>query len=378
MYENLQLGDIGDSVKIVQEKLKMLGLYNAIINGYYGLATEVGIRAFQREVGLPETGIVNEKTWEYLRGYTEPSIVPYSVLPTLSFGSTGSNVTDLQTKLKALLYYTGSLNGNFDLETENAVKRFQYNNDLTATGTTNTQTWNTLNSLYGNLNKCVTGGTSDNYLTYTVQPGDTLYAIARRFNTTVDAIKSFNNLTSNTLSIGQVLRIPTTSSSEETGNTYIVQAGDTLYSIARRFNTTVDAIKSLNNLTSDILSIGQVLRIPTTSSNEGNYTTYTVQAGDTLYSIALRYNTTVDAIKSLNNLTSNILSIGQVLRIPTTSSNDGMYTTYVVQPGDTLYSIALRFNTTVDNIKSLNNLTSNTLSIGQVLRVRFTPNIILF
>ena len=209
---------------------------------------------------------------------------------------------------------------------------------------------------------------------YIVQAGDSLYSIAKKFGTTVDAIKSLNNLTSNNLSIGQVLRIPS-SSSEDTGTTgtYIVQAGDTLYGIANKFNTTVDAIRKLNNLTSDILSIGQVLKIPGLSTDIGTTGTYTVVAGDSLYSIAKKFGTTVDAIKSLNNLTSNNLSIGQVLKIPglstDTDTGTGTTGTYTVVSGDSLYSIAKKFGTTVDAIKSLNNLTSNNLSIGQVLKI---------
>ena len=368
MYENLQIGDIGDSVKILQEKLKILGLYNAIINGYFGLATQMGVRAFQRGVGLPETGDMNEQTWEYLRVYTEPAVAPISVLPTLRYGSTGSDVTDLQTKLKALLYYTGSINGNFDLETENAVKRFQVNNKLTADGVVGNLTWNAINSLYGNLNNCVLNNNENNNNTtgldtYTVKSGDTLYSIARRFNTTVDAIKSLNNLTSNVLSIGQVLKIPT--SADDGYIKYTVVSGDTLYAIARKYNTTIDAIKNLNNLTSNVLQIGQVLNIPTSSDED--YINYIVVSGDTLYSISNRYNTSVDTLKSLNNLTSNLLSIGQVLRIPTSAGTN--YITYKVVSGDTLYALARRYNTTVDEIKNLNNLTSNLLSIGQILKI---------
>ena len=117
-----------------------------------------------------------------------------------------------------------------------------------------------------------------------------------------------------------MLKIP--SSSTDTDNnqntTYTVSSGDSLYSIARRFNTTVDDIKRLNNLTSNNLSIGQVLKIPSSSTDTGNNqsTTYTVSSGDSLYSIARRFNTTVDEIKRLNNLTNNNLSIGQILRIP--------------------------------------------------------------
>ena len=145
--------------------------------------------------------------------------------------------------------------------------------------------------------------------------GDTLYAIARRYNTTVDEIKKLNNLSSNTLSIGQTLKIPV----EDEANyiSYIVERNDTLYAIAKKYNTTVNAIKELNNLVSDTLTIGQVLKIPT--SNEPNYIYYTVLKNDTLYAIARKYNTTVDEIKKLNNLTSNTLSIGQILKIPLNS-----------------------------------------------------------
>ncbi len=89
--------------------------------------------------------------------------------------------------------------------------------------------------------------------------------------------------------------------------------GDTLYGIANKFGVSVNDLKSLNNLNSNTLSIGQVLKIPDSSNNK---LTYTVKSGDTLYSIARTYNTTVDKIKELNNLKSNTLSIGQTLILP--------------------------------------------------------------
>ena len=230
MYENIAYGAIGDEVKILQAKLKQLGFYPAVITGSFGKSTEEGVLAFQREVGLPETGIVDQSTWEQLQNLTEPAIAPISTFPSISMGSSGSAVTDLQTKLKALLYYTGPIQGDFDLETENAVKRFQLNNDLTATGKVDDATWNKINSLYGNLNPCAIEGETlpepDNTLTYTVQSGDTLYAIARRFNTTVDELKQLNSLTSNTLQVGQVLKIP----QEDSSNyfTYTVVSGDSI------------------------------------------------------------------------------------------------------------------------------------------------------
>lgn len=158
-------------------------------------------------------------------------------------------------------------------------------------------------------------------------------------------------------------------------NTYVVQKGDTLYGISKQFNTSMQRLRELNNLSSDILAIGKVLIVsPNSDSNPSECVTYTVKKGDSLYSIAKQYNSTVDAIKRYNNLTSNNLSIGQKLKLPcymkdndnTTMPNFVMYT---VKAGDSLYSIAQQYNTTVDKIKSDNKLASNTLSIGQVLMI---------
>ena len=200
-------------------------------------------------------------------------------------------------------------------------------------------------------------GIQVNDMYYTVIKGDSLYSIAKKFNTTVDALKDANNLTNNNLAIGQILIIP---SKEETNGNYTVQAGDTLYKIANKFNTTVDEIKKFNNLDSNTLSIGQVLKIPEVIESNN---IYTVVKGDNLYSLAKKFDTTQDEIMKLNNLTSNLLSIGQKLIIPT---NNQLYT---VQKGDSLWSIAKKYNTSVNEIKSKNNLTSNLLSIGQKLKI---------
>ncbi len=212
--------------------------------------------------------------------------------------------------------------------------------------------------------------------TYVVQKGDSLYSIADKLGTTVAELKKENNLTSNTLQIGQVLRIPTKEIYEEEENIYVVKKGDTLYSIATANNTTVDELKRINNLTSNILSTGQLLKIPSALLPE---TTYTVKKGDFLYSIATKYNTTVDELKRINNLTSNTLSIGQVLKLPSDKASDEEQEentiSYTVQKGDSLYSIARKYDTTIDRIKELNNLTTNLLSIGQVLLIPTDTNL---
>ena len=208
--------------------------------------------------------------------------------------------------------------------------------------------------------------------TYTVKKGDNLYDIAKKYNTTVSELKTLNNLTTNNLSIGQILKLPSEKNQEQS-NIYIVKPGDTLYRIALQNNTTIDALKSLNNLTNNILTIGQTLLIPSTEiiGIPTTDTNYSIKAGDTLYSIAKKFNTTVNKIKQLNNLLTDNLSIGQNLKlplmnvteVPTTSVN------YTVNPGDTLYSIARDYNTTVNNIKNKNNLTSDLLLVGQTLLI---------
>ena len=221
---------------------------------------------------------------------------------------------------------------------------------------------------------------------YTVKKGDTLYNIAKMYNTSVQELIKLNNLKSSTLNIGDQLKIPEMYTNEDNISlpnyiNYTVKKGDTLYGIAKEYGVTPDLIMKDNSLSSSVLSVGQNLKIrvlkdtgvieecygedyiiPTTT----NVINYTVKKGDSLYQIANKYNTSVSAIMKLNNLTSNILNIGQVLKIPSVSNGNATMT-YVVKKGDSLYSIAKKFNTTVDSIKKKNNLKSNTLSIGKEL-----------
>lgn len=199
---------------------------------------------------------------------------------------------------------------------------------------------------------------------YIVKKGDSLWSIASKNNTTVDNIKKLNNLSSNNLSVGQVLKLSYDSENEDIkeSNIYTVKKGDSLWLIANKYGTTVDELKNANNLKSNTLSIGQTLIIPEKKENT-NKISYVVKKGDSLWLIANKYDTTVEKIKSTNNLKSNTLSIGQVLVIPSSSE----FITYTVKKGDSLWLIANKYNTTVDNIKKLNNLSSNNLQINQKL-----------
>ncbi len=196
---------------------------------------------------------------------------------------------------------------------------------------------------------------------YTVKSGDSLWSISRKFGVTVNELKKVNNLSSNLLSIGQNLIIPG-KKNNTSSNEYVVKKGDTLYGIANKYNISVDNLKSYNNLSTDSLSIGQIIKIP---DNKVNSNEYVVKSGDSLYSISRKYGVSVDELMNVNNLKSTVLSVGQVLKIP--NSGEVTNVIYTVKKGDSLWSIAKNNKTTVDAIVKLNNLSNANLSIGQKL-----------
>lgn len=156
--------------------------------------------------------------------------------------------------------------------------------------------------------------------TYTVQRGDTLYLIASKYSVTVDSLKQANNIWTNTLLVGQKLIIPDSRESLS-GTSYTVKSGDTLYLIARRFNTTVDAIRKANNFWADVLYVGQRLIIPGSTASTPPSQTYVVQSGDTLFLIASRFGVSVQALREANNKWDDMLLVGQRLTIPAGSTS---------------------------------------------------------
>ena len=163
--------------------------------------------------------------------------------------------------------------------------------------------------------------------------------------------------------------------------TYTVKSGDTLYGISNQFGVSVTELARLNNVDANTLQVGKVLNIPSNSgTNPNNMFMYTVKKGDTLYSIATKYKTTVGEIVNLNYLKDNNLKIGQVLRIPETyTKEEEMYIpsfkNYTVKSGDSLYSIARNNNISVDTLMKDNGLSDINLKIGQVLKIRIPDEI---
>lgn len=205
---------------------------------------------------------------------------------------------------------------------------------------------------------------------YVVKKDDTLYSIANRYGVNVNDLILYNNLSSDSLSIGDEIIIPIGQMSNENimgdYDTYIVQPLDTLYGISNKFGVSIDEVRNINNLSSDILTVGQMLLVPKGYDIvDTDIINYVIKSGDTLYSIANKYGVSVNDLMQINNLISDNLTIGQILKIPYQEA-----TVYTVKNGDTLYSIARKYNISVDELKEKNNLSNNIISVGQVLNVR--------
>ncbi|MDR7871097.1 MAG: LysM peptidoglycan-binding domain-containing protein [Tissierellaceae bacterium] len=212
---------------------------------------------------------------------------------------------------------------------------------------------------------------------YTIKAGDTLYQLARTYNTTVEAILAINpGINPNNLQIGQRICIPSSTPTKCPAGSfaYTIKQGDTLYQLAITYNTTVNAIIALNpGIDPNNLQIGQVICIPSSTPTQcppGSFA-YTIKQGDTLYQLAITYNTTVNAIIALNpGIDPNNLQIGQVICIPSSTPTQcppGSFA-YTIKQGDTLYQLAITYNTTVNAIIALNpGIDPNNLQIGQVI-----------
>ncbi|MFP3665854.1 LysM peptidoglycan-binding domain-containing protein [Priestia sp. SIMBA_032] len=181
-------------------------------------------------------------------------------------------------------------------------------------------------------------------------------------------------------------------------DTHKVKAGETLFSISKQHNVTVEDLKKWNGLSSTLIYANQTLQIGSTSTDSSSSSTptttssnhtYTVKSGDTLYRIAKNTGTSVQQLKDWNNLSSHLIYVNQVLKISGTGTvssspsapvqektNETQASpapsnskSYKVQPGDTMWSVAQRHGIAISQLKQWNNLSSNTIYINQVLQV---------
>ena len=212
---------------------------------------------------------------------------------------------------------------------------------------------------------------------YIVKRGDTLYSIARDNNISVAELKNINNITNNTIYVGQELYLKNKILEEEPNENddiYVVKKGDTLYSISKKLNISINTLKALNKLNTNEIYVGQQL-ILSNDKNTEEYDVYTVKKGDSLWSISQKYDISVKELIELNNLNNLTLQINQKLKVPkiiTIEPEENDTEIYIVEKNDTLWSISRKFNISVNELKELNNLTSNLLSIGQQLKIKRT------
>ncbi|RDC58008.1 LysM peptidoglycan-binding domain-containing protein [Pedobacter chinensis] len=256
---------------------------------------------------------------------------------------------------------------------------------------------------------------------------DTYYSIARRYNVSPKDIMAFND--NKYLQVGVIIKVPTNIPWGSTSGSTIqvssanngiiehtVKAKENLNMLAEKYGTTINEIKNLNNLTGNNLSIGQVLKIApkngaevststssvsqpakvnsapiaenNTTSTDGTMIEHTVAPKEFLNKIAEKYGTTVEEVKKANNLTNNNLRIGQVLRIPATknieenkvisvseekpvqeSQSADAAGKHTVLRNETIFTIAKQYGVTAYQLRKLNDLPDNSITIGQVLKV---------
>jgi murein DD-endopeptidase MepM/ murein hydrolase activator NlpD len=252
---------------------------------------------------------------------------------------------------------------------------------------------------------------NDEFISYKVTKGDSLWSISQKYNLSLDLILSYNNIKEkDILSLGQIIKIPQDNLPAADYNMHIVKKGETLWSIAQKYNLSVDLILATNNLTnSELISIGQEMKIPShknavaetnivnqavidkKNNNINNNISqlenaepivYIVKAGDNLWNISLKYGVSVEAIIEVNNLRDkDLLSLSQKLEIPAigggvSNSNqkqEPIIVTYTVVKGDTLWSISQRYDVKMSSIISTNNLKEiSRLSIGQEFKIPIT------
>ena len=199
-------------------------------------------------------------------------------------------------------------------------------------------------------------------VSYTAEKGDSYWKISQKFNTTLNSVLNANGATTNSpISIGQIISVPS--------NTYTVQKGDTYYLIAKKCGVTLSALLSANGATNNtVLYAGQKITIPDTDKD---HNTYTVQKGDTYWIISQKYGVSLNSLLTINNANENtVLYVGDVVKIPSSDQSDSgekpsdsayvTYTTHIVQNGDTLWNIAIKYGIPYSELLEVNSLSEST------------------
>lgn len=235
--------------------------------------------------------------------------------------------------------------------------------------------------------------------THTIQKGETLFSIAKQYNVEIEQLREWNDIKADQLAVGQTLVV-----GKETGErsaagdtsetrTHTVEAGETLFSISKQYQVTIAELKAWNNISSNNLQTGQTLTIHPSESAEpreqsitvDNETqqnaTYLVKNNDSLFKIAREHGMSVGQLKKLNNLTSNMIRVGQRLTVrassappsvasSATSAPQGQFITHTVRGGTTVSELVQKFQMDEEEFRALNtDIESDRLRSGQEVTV---------
>jgi LysM repeat protein len=236
-----------------------------------------------------------------------------------------------------------------------------------------------------------TSTSSGNAVHYKIKSGDTLGDIAELYNVRASDIRGWNGIGGSKIIAGETLIVYPNSSGNSNNNvssdktissqtssgkyfTHKIQMGETISTIARKYNVTESDIRRWNDITGSKIVAGKSLKIYPTSNVEmrsKEFTYHIVKRGETISTIAEKYSVSVSSIRGWNNLSSNKIIAGSTLKLKKgqVTTSDGKNKFHLVVRGESLYSIAKKYNTTIQKIKSLNNLPSSKIKVGQSLKV---------
>ena len=227
--------------------------------------------------------------------------------------------------------------------------------------------------------------------THRVKKGESLFSISKKYQISIDELKAINKLESGKIIPGQEIKL---SVDVETNNelttqtlasvdviTHKVKSGETLTSISKKYNVTVEDIKKWNQLVGTNLLPNQELKISESavvdnlSSSEMplKTTKYKVKKGESLFSISKKFNVKIDELKAVNNLSSSEIAIGQELLVSVNSKNtakQGSQLTHKVKSGESFYSLAKKYGCSVNEIKEWNSKSGDKLNIGDKIIIQ--------
>ncbi|MCD6092325.1 MAG: LysM peptidoglycan-binding domain-containing protein [Bacteroidales bacterium] len=243
------------------------------------------------------------------------------------------------------------------------------------------------------------------YYLHTIEKGNTLFSLSKVYKVSVNDLKAANPGLNNELKLGAVILIPKESKAKPIASTptinydnyfyHVVKQGEKLSGIAKIYGVKVDDIIKINNLNKSAISIGFYLKIPDigyetqlpqkvqpkqSTVKKSKYFEYIVQSKETLFSIAKRYGIGVETLKYINNLSSNSIQVGQIILLPKVlkdwqSEESKNYIIHQVQAREGLFGIARKYGVTIDQIIAINTDLSAKLSIGQEIKIPRNSNV---